>query len=54
MTTLAPPVARVKESTTSSGGRSGSVVWMAKPAFLMFLAFGIIPLVGVLLLSFTT
>ncbi len=54
MTTLAPPVARVKESTTSSGGRSGSVIWMAIPAFLMFLAFGIIPLVGVLLLSFTT
>jgi raffinose/stachyose/melibiose transport system permease protein len=54
MTTLAPPVVRVKESTTSSGGRSGSVVWMAVPAFLMFLAFGIVPLVGVLLLSFTT
>jgi raffinose/stachyose/melibiose transport system permease protein len=54
MTTLAPPVARVKESTTSSGGRSGSVVWMAVPAFLMFLAFGVVPLLGVLALSFTT
>jgi raffinose/stachyose/melibiose transport system permease protein len=54
MTTLAPPVARVKEATTSSGGRSGSVVWMALPAFLMFLAFAIVPLLGVLALSFTT
>jgi len=54
MTTLAPPVARVKESTTSSGGRSGSVVWMALPAFLMFIAFAIIPLLGVVALSFTT
>jgi raffinose/stachyose/melibiose transport system permease protein len=55
MTTLAPPPVRVKESTTTSGaGRSGSVVWMALPAFLMFLAFGVVPLFGVLGLSFTT
>jgi raffinose/stachyose/melibiose transport system permease protein len=54
MTTLAPPAARVKESTTSSGGRNGSVVWMALPAFLMFIAFAIIPLLGVVALSFTT
>lgn len=54
MTTLAPPVARVQESTRSSGGRSGSVVWMALPAFLVFVAFGVIPLLGVLALSFTT
>ncbi|MET0419712.1 MAG: sugar ABC transporter permease [Actinoplanes sp.] len=54
MTTFAPPVARVKESTTSSGGRGGSVAWMALPAFAMFVAFGIVPLFGVLLLSFTT
>ncbi|MGX6603166.1 carbohydrate ABC transporter permease [Micromonosporaceae bacterium Da 78-11] len=54
MTTLAPPAVRVPETSQASGGRSGSVVWMALPAFLMFLAFGIVPLVGVLLLSFTT
>jgi raffinose/stachyose/melibiose transport system permease protein len=54
MTTLAPPAVRVRESTRTSGGRSGSVVWMALPAFLMFLAFGIVPLLGVLALSFTT
>jgi len=52
MTTLAPPAARVNAST-GAGGRSG-VGWMALPALLMFLAFGLVPLVGVLLLSFTT
>ena len=54
MTTLAPPAVRVQRATTSSGGGSGSVLWMALPALLIFLAFGIIPLLGVLLLSFTT
>ena len=52
MTSLAPPAARVNAST-GAGGRSG-VGWMALPALLMFLAFGLVPLVGVLLLSFTT
>jgi raffinose/stachyose/melibiose transport system permease protein len=54
MTTLAPPAVRVQEPTTASGGRSGSVVWMAIPALLMFIAFGVIPLLGVIALSFTT
>jgi raffinose/stachyose/melibiose transport system permease protein len=54
MTTLAPPVARVTKSASSSGGRSGSVTWMALPALLVFIAFGVIPLIGVLALSFTT
>jgi raffinose/stachyose/melibiose transport system permease protein len=54
MTTLAPPAARVTKSTGSSGGRSGSVTWMALPAVLMFIGFGVIPLLGVLVLSFTT
>ncbi|HEU0242039.1 MAG TPA: sugar ABC transporter permease [Micromonosporaceae bacterium] len=52
MTSLAPPAARVNAST-GAGGRSG-VGWMALPALLMFTAFGLIPLVGVLLLTFTT
>jgi raffinose/stachyose/melibiose transport system permease protein len=52
MTSLAPPAGRVTASTVT-GGRSG-VTWMALPALLMFLAFGLIPLVGVLALSFTT
>ncbi|TXK43765.1 sugar ABC transporter permease [Nonomuraea sp. C10] len=33
---------------------SGSLVWLAVPALLVFLAFGVIPLLGVLALSFTT
>jgi raffinose/stachyose/melibiose transport system permease protein len=54
MTTLAPPAVPVRESTSTSGGRSGSVLWMALPALLTFVAFGVIPLIGVLALSFTT
>src|SRR5689334_21920979 len=54
MTTLAPPAVRVKEPTAAGRGRSGSVAWMALPALLMFVVFGIIPLLGVLGLSFTT
>jgi raffinose/stachyose/melibiose transport system permease protein len=54
MTALAPPAVRVKEQKTATGGRSGSVVWMALPAALMFLAFGVVPLLGVIALSFTT
>ncbi len=38
----------------AKGGRGGSLVWMALPALLMFIAFGVIPLLGVLGLSFTT
>jgi raffinose/stachyose/melibiose transport system permease protein len=52
MTSLARPAARVKAST-GAGGRSG-VAWLALPALLMFLAFGLVPLLGVLALSFTT
>ena len=55
MTTMAPPV--VRGSTTTGGGgavKGASVTWMALPALLMFTVFGIIPLLGVLALSFTT
>ena len=54
MTALAPPAPRRSPSTAATGGRSGSVVWMALPALAMFVAFGVIPLLGVLVLSFTT
>lgn len=56
MTTLAPPAARRGQESSKSAtrGRGGSVGWMALPAGLMFVAFGIIPLLGVLFLSFTT
>ncbi|AGZ41876.1 carbohydrate ABC transporter permease [Actinoplanes friuliensis] len=53
MTALAPPPVRVADRSTSTGGRSKSVVWMVLPALVMFAAFGIIPLLGVLGLSFT-
>jgi raffinose/stachyose/melibiose transport system permease protein len=54
MTTLAPPTARVEKPTISTGGRSGPVTWMALPALVIFVAFGVVPLLGVLALSFTT
>jgi raffinose/stachyose/melibiose transport system permease protein len=54
MTTLAPPAVRVKEPTRTSGGRSGSVLWMSLPALVWFVIFGVIPLLGVIVLSFTT
>jgi raffinose/stachyose/melibiose transport system permease protein len=54
MTTFAPPAVRATKTASSAGGRSGSVTWMALPALLMFIAFGVIPLIGVLALSFTT
>jgi raffinose/stachyose/melibiose transport system permease protein len=54
VTTLAPPAPPATRPTTSNGGRSGSVAWMALPALLFFVAFAVLPLVGVLLLSFTS
>jgi raffinose/stachyose/melibiose transport system permease protein len=54
VTTLAPPAPPVTRPTTPGGGRSGSVAWMALPALLVFVAFAVLPLVGVLLLSFTS
>jgi raffinose/stachyose/melibiose transport system permease protein len=52
VTALAPPVVR-GPANASRGGRGGSVAWMALPALVMFIAFGVVPLVGVLVLSFT-
>jgi raffinose/stachyose/melibiose transport system permease protein len=54
MTALAPPTVRVEKTAISTGGRSGPVAWMALPALAIFIAFGVIPLIGVLFLSFTT
>ncbi|MCG5213491.1 carbohydrate ABC transporter permease [Streptosporangium sp. KLBMP 9127] len=43
-------------SATAPGkkGRGGSLGWLALPALAFFVAFAVVPLVGVLLLSFTT
>ncbi len=38
---------------TRRAGSTGSVAWLAIPALVFFAAFGLIPLVGVLALSFT-
>jgi raffinose/stachyose/melibiose transport system permease protein len=54
VTTLAPPAARTRPAAARGGGRSGPVAWMAVPALLMFLGFGLVPLLGVLALSFTS
>src|SRR5829696_8035583 len=54
VTTLAPPAPPRARPTTSRGRRSGSLAWMALPALLVFVAFAVMPLVGVLLLSFTS
>ena len=54
MTALAPPAAaRATAQSTRTGGRSGSVAWMALPALLFFITFAVVPLAGVLFLSFT-
>jgi raffinose/stachyose/melibiose transport system permease protein len=55
MTTLAPPAAPVSQTApATAAGRTGAVTWMAFPALATFIAFGVIPLIGVLALSFTT
>ncbi|WP_233150058.1 carbohydrate ABC transporter permease [Kineosporia sp. A_224] len=52
MSTLAPPVVKGTRSA-NSGGRSGSLGWLVLPALLFFVTFGVVPLFGVLFLSFT-
>jgi raffinose/stachyose/melibiose transport system permease protein len=56
VTALAPPAAAqaTARPIRSSGGRSGSVAWMALPALLIFVAFAVVPLAGVLFLSFAS
>ena len=55
MTALAPPVVQGPTTTTGGGAVKGATVtWMSLPALLMFVAFGVIPLLGVVALSFTT
>ncbi len=57
MTTLAPPVvgsSQGSQSPSGGGVRAKSLTWMALPALLLFIAFGVIPLLGVLVLGFTS
>jgi raffinose/stachyose/melibiose transport system permease protein len=51
----APIPPRESRRRASSGGvQHGSLAWLAAPAAVMFIAFGVVPLVGVLVLSFTS
>ena len=52
MTALAPPAVR-RTRSAPTGGRSGSLAWLVLPALLFFLVFAVVPLFGVLYLSFT-
>ncbi|SDT43036.1 carbohydrate ABC transporter membrane protein 1, CUT1 family [Actinoplanes derwentensis] len=52
--TIAPPVVRTAPPGSNNAGGSGSVSWMAWPALIAFTLFGLVPLVGVFLLSFTS
>jgi raffinose/stachyose/melibiose transport system permease protein len=54
MTALAPPAVPGRAAPSLSGGRSGPVTWMVLPALAVFVVFGVIPLIGVLALSFTS
>jgi raffinose/stachyose/melibiose transport system permease protein len=55
MTAVAPPLSQTASPPAHSlGRRQRSLSWMALPALLIFAAFALIPLVGVVLLSFST
>jgi raffinose/stachyose/melibiose transport system permease protein len=54
VTTLAPPVPRGPTKTARGSTARGSLAWLAVPALLIFTAFGVVPLLGVLFLSFTS
>jgi len=58
MTTLAAPAAVQAAPSRPAGGgghiQGANLTWMALPAFGFFVLFGVVPLVGVLALSFTT
>lgn len=54
MTSLAPARVRSRSQGPTVPSRTGSLTRMTLPAVLIFLAFGVLPLAGVLVLSFTT
>ena len=54
MSTRATQAARWAPPDTARGVRDGSLAWLAAPALIIFIAFGVIPLIGVVLLSFST
>jgi raffinose/stachyose/melibiose transport system permease protein len=55
VTALAPPTARATPApAVSRDGRTSSMAWMSLPALAFFGAFAVVPLVGVVVLSFTS
>jgi raffinose/stachyose/melibiose transport system permease protein len=54
VTAFAPPAARVTSPSPVARGRGGSIGWMALPALVVFVAFAVVPLLGVIGLSFTS
>jgi raffinose/stachyose/melibiose transport system permease protein len=54
VSTAATPAIRGTPSATTRGSRNGSLAWLAVPALVFFIGFGVIPLLGVLVLSFSS
>jgi len=54
VTAFAPPTARVASPPPAARGRGGAIGWMALPALVVFVAFAVVPLLGVVGLSFTS
>ncbi|MGW0589774.1 carbohydrate ABC transporter permease [Streptosporangium sp. NPDC002607] len=54
MSAFATPVRRGTPPAATREARGGVLPWLAVPALAVFVAFGVIPLVGVLFLSFTS
>jgi len=55
VTVIVPPAPAVQTTrSASAAGGHGPVGWMVLPALVVFVAFGAVPLLGVLGLSFTT
>ena len=54
MTDVVPDVVMVRGGSRIKAAQQRSLAWLVVPALLFFTAFGIVPLVGVLALSFTS
>lgn len=51
--TGSPPQRRASRAPEVSKGKTGSLAWLAVPALVFFIIFAVVPLAGVLILSFT-
>ncbi|GAA1282701.1 ABC transporter [Planotetraspora silvatica] len=54
MTAFAPPARTGPPPAATREARGGVLPWLAVPALVIFVGFGVIPLIGVLFLSFTS